>query len=204
MERLMGDFLVRWFKGFFEPSFNDRKTHRLKFEDTNRGMEADVLFEELKFAIEYHGRQHYEAIEKWGGQKAFEEIQKRDQEKREAFKNAGYIYIEIPHYEWAGGDEVALKNLILEQLKEFEASSDPEVKAQAWFIKEVLQNITINEDNTSGDIAGADNTSEAIAGTNHESLPMIQPFGESDSSGSESDPAESSTAASPNAASGDR
>ncbi|MGA0164836.1 MAG: hypothetical protein ACO3LE_11455, partial [Bdellovibrionota bacterium] len=116
-------------------------------------------------------------------------------EKREAFKNAGYIYIEIPHYEWARGDEVALKNLILEQLQEYKDTTDAEVTDRVWFIieafKEVLQKPTINEGNTSEDIASEDN-----AGTNNESLPMILPFGESGSSGSESDPATSPNTAS--------
>ena len=144
MEGRMRQILSRWFDGLFKPSFNNRKTHGLKFKDSGRGMEADVLFDELKLAIEYHGRQHYAAADNWGGREAFEKTQKRDQEKREAFKREGYVYIEIAHFDWIDGSEETLKSLILKQLKEFEANTDFEVKDQAWFIQEALHRITIN------------------------------------------------------------
>ena len=134
-EALMLESLAKWFRDFRTESAS--VSHGLKWH-TGVSMKADVLLQELKFAIEYHNNQHFQAIESFGGQEALEMIQKRDQEKREAFKKAGYIYIEIPHFKWAGGSEAALKNLILEQLQEYEASSDAEVKARAARIREIL------------------------------------------------------------------
>ena len=171
MEGHMRDILTKWFGGLDSSvSNNDRKTHGLTFGDSNRGMEADVLFEELKFAIEYHGEQHYEAGDWFGGQEVFEKIQKRDQEKRKAFKKAGYIYIEIPHFKWKGGRPQILKELILSQLEGYQESSDSEVKQRAFKIREALENVN--------------NTQNLLR------------FGESDSSGSTIDSAASPNTAS--------
>ncbi len=139
MEGRMRDILSRWLNELEKPSFDERKTHGLKFKESGRGIGVGILFQELSFALEYQGHQHFQAIESFGGQGFLERAQKRDQEKREAFKNAGYIYIEIPHFKWTGGSEAALKNVILEQLQEYEASSDAEVKARTARIRGVLQ-----------------------------------------------------------------
>ncbi len=55
----------------------------------------DVFFPELSIAVEFQGEQHYRPIEFFGGQKAFEENQRRDKRKRAACKSNGVALIEV-------------------------------------------------------------------------------------------------------------
>lgn len=48
--------------------------------------------------IEYNGQQHYKPVEHWGGLKAFEKQQKRDQELRDYCKENNIRLIEIPYW----------------------------------------------------------------------------------------------------------
>ena len=49
------------------------------------------------YAVEYNGRQHYEACEKFGGQKVFETQQKKDGYKRIFCKENDIPLLEIPY-----------------------------------------------------------------------------------------------------------
>ena len=53
----------------------------------------DVWIPELKIGVEYRGSQHYEPIEFFGGQKAFDENLKRDE--RKLCKENGVKLIEV-------------------------------------------------------------------------------------------------------------
>jgi hypothetical protein len=55
----------------------------------------DVYFPELSVAVEFQGEQHDRPIEYFGGQKEFEENQKRDKRKRMACKRNGIVLIEV-------------------------------------------------------------------------------------------------------------
>jgi len=55
----------------------------------------DVFFPELSVAVEFQGEQHDRPIEFFGGQKAFEDNQKRDKKKRAACKRNGVTLIEV-------------------------------------------------------------------------------------------------------------
>ena len=60
----------------------------------------DIYFPFLNIAVEYQGKQHFEAIEYFGGHESFKQNQIRDKRKRELAKNNGceLIYVE-PGYE---------------------------------------------------------------------------------------------------------
>ena len=51
-----------------------------------------------KFVIEYHGRQHYEPVDFFGGEEAFRKQRERDQIKKDFCNKNNIEYIEIPYY----------------------------------------------------------------------------------------------------------
>lgn len=53
----------------------------------------------IDFLIEYQGRQHYEAVAKFGGQKGFYQQQFNDNKKRRFCQLNGIPLIEIPYTE---------------------------------------------------------------------------------------------------------
>ena len=59
----------------------------------------DVFIPSLQVALEYHGEQHYEPVEYFGGKKGFLQTKERDQRKAKACKDAGIILIEWKHTE---------------------------------------------------------------------------------------------------------
>lgn len=58
----------------------------------------DFYIPSMKTFIEFHGRQHYECNNYFGGEKAFKEYQKRDQIKMDWARNNGYRLIVIPYW----------------------------------------------------------------------------------------------------------
>ncbi len=58
-------------------------------------MHLDVWIPELKVAIEYHGPQHFEAMEHYGGAEALEATKKRDALKRAACERMGVQMLEV-------------------------------------------------------------------------------------------------------------
>ena len=58
----------------------------------------DVFIPSLKAGIEYQGKQHYEKVELFGGEKGFEETQKRDNIKKIKCKQNEVILLEWPYY----------------------------------------------------------------------------------------------------------
>lgn len=53
---------------------------------------------EIKYAIEYNGKQHYEPIEYFGGEKQFKNQKRRDNIKRKFCKKNNIKLIEIPYW----------------------------------------------------------------------------------------------------------
>ena len=58
------------------------------------GLEIDIYVPELQLAIEYQGRQHYEAIEFFGGEKAFKNRVRLDEKKRKLLKEKNIHLLE--------------------------------------------------------------------------------------------------------------
>ena len=61
--------------------------------------------------IEYDGRQHFEPIEHWGGEKEFQISKKRDAIKREYCEENNITLIEIPYWEKKNISEILEKQL---------------------------------------------------------------------------------------------
>lgn len=53
----------------------------------------------MNVAIEYQGKQHFEAIDYFGGEEAFKELQRRDEEKRILSENNGVKLVYINYWE---------------------------------------------------------------------------------------------------------
>lgn len=71
-----------------------------KFEDCcdNKPLPFDFYLPTYNKAIEYDGKQHFEPIEFFGGQKAFEYLIKHDAIKNEYCKNNNIPLLRIPYY----------------------------------------------------------------------------------------------------------
>ena len=61
--------------------------------------------------IEYNGQQHYNPIEKWGGQEELEKQQARDMALRQYCEERNIRLIEIPYTEFNNIDNILVKEL---------------------------------------------------------------------------------------------
>ena len=66
--------------------YPDHKVERTIRPKWLEGLEIDIFIPSLNLAIEYQGRQHYEAIDFFGGQQSFERRQILDEKKRSLLK----------------------------------------------------------------------------------------------------------------------
>lgn len=75
--------------------------HRPFFLKSSSGgqMSYDVFIAGLNIAIEYQGKQHFEPVDFFGGEEAFKNLQKRDQEKIELSKQNGIKLLYINYWE---------------------------------------------------------------------------------------------------------
>ena len=90
-ERLIRQYLEKnIIKYEFQKNFDDCK-------DIN-ALPFDFYLPDYNIAIEYDGRQHFEPIEYFGGQKAFEYTQKHDNIKNEYCKNNNIKLLRIPYF----------------------------------------------------------------------------------------------------------
>ena len=98
-------------KEIWEDAVWEYKHPALIYNKSGFKMELDVWIPCIKVGIEYQGEQHFFPIKHWGGELAFEAVQKRDQEKREACKLIGIKLIEVP-FTWDGH-----KKSLIEQIQ---------------------------------------------------------------------------------------
>ena len=63
--------------------------------DSRYPLELDIYNSRLRLAIEHHGEQHFHPQRNWGGEKAFEAITIRDQERRDGCKKLGITLLEV-------------------------------------------------------------------------------------------------------------
>ena len=98
--------------------------HRPYFLRTQNGqMSYDVFVCGENIAIEYQGKQHFEPVEFFGGQKHFEEQRKRDELKREKSEQNGIILICINYWEDISLD--LIKSKIAEEYKKRNITRTP-------------------------------------------------------------------------------
>jgi len=74
----------------------------------------DFKIKNKPIVIEYNGRQHYEAIEYYGGKKQLKTQQKRDKIKKDYCKENGIKLIEIPYWEKDNIEEILKEELMLD------------------------------------------------------------------------------------------
>ncbi len=89
----------------------DYKHRKLRYKKSKYIMELDVFVPSQNLAIEYQGEQHFIPITPWGGEKALQKLQSRDQEKREACKKNGIILIEIDYDKWDGKKDTVIEKI---------------------------------------------------------------------------------------------
>lgn len=80
-------------------SFLDQKGISYEREKTLNGtrLHFDVFLPDFNLAIEYQGKQHYEAISFFGGEENFQKQQERDNKKRQFCKDNNIFLLEIPY-----------------------------------------------------------------------------------------------------------
>jgi hypothetical protein len=76
-----------------------------------RPLKFDFYFPEIQLCLEWNGRQHYESFDFFGGDKAFEGNQLRDQIKRDYCKENNIRLLEIPHWEFKNIETILEKEL---------------------------------------------------------------------------------------------
>ena len=62
-------------------------------------MSYDVFISEVNVAIEYQGQQHFEPVDFFGGQDAFEDVKKRDAEKAKLSISNGVRLVYVNYWE---------------------------------------------------------------------------------------------------------
>lgn len=90
-----GERLVRTILKEIEVSFTEQAP--IRTEGTSRFQFLDFYIPDLKVAIEYNGKQHYEPIVKFGGDIALQRTQELDKAKRSYCKEKGITLLELPH-----------------------------------------------------------------------------------------------------------
>ena len=84
------------------------------FEDCKNtfSLPFDFYLPKYNICIEFQGRQHYEPIEYFGGEKSFETQILRDNIKKDYCKNNGILLFEIPYYSDLDEELVKLHKII--------------------------------------------------------------------------------------------
>lgn len=78
-----------------------------------RVLPFDFYFPELNILIEYDGKQHFEEIKKFGGEKGHLLLKKHDKMKNEYCKRKGMGLLRIPYWDFKNIEEILVKEGIL-------------------------------------------------------------------------------------------
>jgi hypothetical protein len=76
------------------PEYAIERHHRPEWLE---GLELDIFLPEVDLAIEYQGRQHFEAIEHWGGVEGLQRQQENDARKAAACASRG---VDLVYFTW--------------------------------------------------------------------------------------------------------
>jgi very-short-patch-repair endonuclease len=80
-----GEEVIKAYLKSLELNFNAQ--HIFKGLKDVRNLRCDFYIESLNLVIEFNGRQHYEPVGAFGGEKSLKEVQRRDKIKKEFCKN---------------------------------------------------------------------------------------------------------------------
>ena len=72
----------------------------------------DFLLTEHNIAIEYDGRQHFEKVDRWGGEKAFIQIQKLDKLKDEFSRKNGWNMLRISYLDFDKTEQILCEHIL--------------------------------------------------------------------------------------------
>lgn len=76
-----------------------------------RSLPFDFYLPNLNLIIEFHGNQHYHAVEKFGGIVGFEERKRRDVFKKECSSKAGHNFLEIKYTDYKKIEKILKKTI---------------------------------------------------------------------------------------------
>ena len=102
----------------FKKKFISTRPDFLLNKKTKYKLELDMYNEDLKFAIEYQGEQHYKPVKHWGGMKTLKSIQHRDKLKKELCIKNNVFLIEVP-YIYTFKDTHKMREYIINELCNF-------------------------------------------------------------------------------------
>ena len=93
--------------------FPNYTVHRHYRPEYLENMEFDIFIENVNLGIEYQGIQHFEPVEHWGGEEAFEKLLERDAKKR---KLAKLNEVNLVYFEY---DQDLNESIVRNKLKQF-------------------------------------------------------------------------------------
>lgn len=70
-------------------------------------LELDIFLPEINLGIEFQGQQHYQSIEAWGGEEAYQALRKRDERKKALCKANNVHLVEVRFDEPLDRDHIA-------------------------------------------------------------------------------------------------
>lgn len=109
-----GEKRVRKFLKKNDIKFDEQKRFdNARFSDTNSCMIFDFYLSDYNTIIEYDGRHHFEPIEIWGGQRGFENVIKKDNEKNDYCLINDIELLRIPHTEFDNIEKILKEKLNL-------------------------------------------------------------------------------------------
>lgn len=91
---------------------SNKLIHSKEWTIPNTRLRCDFFLTEAHTIIEYDGRQHFQPIEMFGGEKAFKARQKRDSRKNAIAEKMGLKMIRIPYWDYDNIESILQKHLL--------------------------------------------------------------------------------------------
>lgn len=100
-------------------AYNTKFIQEYRFENCRSvyALPFDFYLPENNMVIEYNGKQHYDAVEYFGGKQKLKQQQKHDQIKRDYCIKNNIKLIEIPYWDFDNIEQILIKELMLDETK---------------------------------------------------------------------------------------